>query len=347
MPIQSAETKRSDSAPRTVAAIAERLGIGVPQLTYAASRAERDHRPALRATGRKNRLLRVPSRSLMEIQRAINERILADIALPDSVFGCRGRGVKQNVEAHALGRYVYVLDIRDAFPSVGCGRVKTALMAAGFDPAAAGLLTRLCTAANQLPQGAPTSNSLLNLVLAPLDQAIENRAAELGARYTRYVDDVCISGPEPLTDFVQTVERQLADDGFVHNSRKSRHWGPNSSPVITGVAIRAGKLRPVPEFLRGLSLDVRAAVQARRNALSRTQLLGRIAWAKYLDPDLGRSFERAVSEGARNHYAARRRSRCRSRTEGTNSTPSTTLAVRATSSTSCANSLSVVAPARA
>src|SRR5438034_755250 len=71
--------------------------------------------------------------------------------------------------------------------------------AGGLPPAgrlavAAALLTKLCTHDGSLPQGAPTSPRLSNLVNHRLDARLFALARKRNVAYSRYADDITISG---------------------------------------------------------------------------------------------------------------------------------------------------------
>jgi hypothetical protein len=77
-----------------------------------------------------------------------------------------------------------------------------------------------------LPQGAPTSAALANLCAFRLDLRLDGLAYALGARYTRYADDIVLSGEMHLSNVVRRVEswvgRIALEEGFTLNHRKTR-----------------------------------------------------------------------------------------------------------------------------
>lgn len=293
----------------TLLAIEAVTGLTSPQLRHMALWADRNHRRELRAIGERNRLLHVPAGRLLIVQRAIADELLTKLPISPWVFGCPGRGPRDNAAAHMGNRFVQLVDLRDAFPSTSHHQVRQALLDAGFDAEAAGLVTCLCTAGGQLPQGAATSNALLNLVLAPIDWEFGARARESGLIYTRYVDDISVSGNIPVSGFVAALERQLRRRGFLVNPHKRRNWVPGSRPIITGVVL-AGSLRPRKDFLRDLSSEVRLFARG-RSKYSMEQLQSRIAWVKQLDDKMARHFSLRIGPGGRHRTAAARRHQLR------------------------------------
>ena len=184
---------------RSAQYLASRLGIPLRELRTIAKDANRHYCEFSLFNREKGKIryLKVPDKELKKIQRRILRRVLTEFPLPDSLHGgISGRSPRTNAEAHLGKNLVINLDVRDFFPSVdhrqvaemfrrdfGCGRE------------ARWLLTRLTTVDGQLPQGAPTSTMIANILLAtPVDTLIECHATRLGVDYTRFVDDITFSG---------------------------------------------------------------------------------------------------------------------------------------------------------
>lgn len=270
----------------TVDEIAEKLGIGIAELHRIARNAEKDHVPRLLKIGKKTRRLLVPRPPLKALQRVIHRNVLGGLPLPDTVYGLRGRGVIENARCHVPGAYVSVRDIQDCFPSVKLEMIVSALCNAGLDENAARLVTRLCTARGELPQGPPTSPALLNLVLVPLDSAIGQLVAPAGITYTRYVDDMTFSAGADMTSTIRCVEKLVREHGFRINTRKRRDWSPGRPATVTGIVLST-TLNPEPEFLDALASTL-ADLKRGECELTEAQIVGKIAWVEALNPALGR-----------------------------------------------------------
>ena len=122
-------------------------------------------------------------------------------------------------------------------------------------------MTRLTTIDDQLPQGSPTSPSLANLVLATtVDGPLLAAATELGVRFTRYVDDITLSGdqPQPL---IQVAARLLSRQGLrIHRSAKKLKVMPRSgAQSVTGILVNHATLLSKPKRYRD---GVRAAISS-------------------------------------------------------------------------------------
>ena len=171
-----------------------------------------------------------PKLRLKEIQRWILHAILDEIPQHDAAHGfVRGRSARTHAALHAGRATIVRLDLEDFFASVPAGRVYGMFRAAGYPEAVAHTLTALCVtvvprsewaavplpegaspllarharlerrlATPHLPQGAPTSPALASLGARRLDVRLAGLAAALGARYSRYADDLTFSGDEDL-----------------------------------------------------------------------------------------------------------------------------------------------------
>src|SRR5207237_8311575 len=105
------------------------------------------------------------------------------------------------------------MDLADFFPSINFGRVRGMLMAPpyGVGAPAATVLAQLCCSENGLPQGAPSSPMLANMVCGRLDGELTALARKFHATYTRYGDDITIS----LRRYDFPEEIALAPTGWI------------------------------------------------------------------------------------------------------------------------------------
>jgi len=142
------------------------------------------------------REIQAPRRFLKIIQTWINEYICTKASPPECVTGfVRGRSIFDNARVHAGGGNLMVVDIEDFFPSITFEKVERVFASFGFPPGVARQLAALCCLHNRLPQGAPTSPAIANLVCKPLDEKLLELAKDWGAKYSRYADDLSFSGP--------------------------------------------------------------------------------------------------------------------------------------------------------
>ena len=166
------------------------------------------------------------------------------------------RSVKTNAEAHGRRRFVVNLDLRDFFPTITEKRVTGLLRALGVDKSVSEIVARLCCHMGQLPQGAPTSPVLSNMICYRLDTDLQLVAKSARAIYTRYADDITFSSYQPPTPLFETavpsagrfspdalaaqLRAAIINNGFVLNPDKAHYAERNSRRMVTGVKINAG-----------------------------------------------------------------------------------------------------------
>jgi len=213
------------------------------------------------------RILEAPKRRIRDIQRKILHGLLDRVPAHDAAHGfVAGRNCLSYAAEHVGQPVVIRLDLRDFFPSVPAGRVHALLRTLGYPVGVARVLTAICTnrvpddwlrAPGQrhrlgwsarrtyqdrhLPQGAPTSPALANLCAYRLDLRLAGLARSLGARYTRYADDLAFSGGETLARVAERFAIKVAaialEEGFAVNPRKTRVMRPGTRQHLAGVVV--------------------------------------------------------------------------------------------------------------
>ncbi|MFN0318583.1 MAG: reverse transcriptase domain-containing protein [Burkholderiales bacterium] len=111
----------------------------------------------------------------------------------------RERSILTNAREHVGKRYVLNLDLADFFPSINLGRVRGLFMSKpfNFNAKVATVLAQICCYEGRLPQGAPTSPIVSNMICAKMDGQLQRLAQKLRCTYTRYVDDITFSTSVP------------------------------------------------------------------------------------------------------------------------------------------------------
>lgn len=206
---------------------------------------------------RKARYITSPRPELMQVQKAIRSRLLLPVPVSSIVFSdTKGRCARRNAAQHLRTPDLAAIDIRDCYPSMTNSMVfEMFINTFPIDASLAGLLTRLTTLCGHLPQGAPTSGALANLILAPLDVMLEDLAAHLGLVVTRYVDNIDFSGRRSREAILPTIAK-LQEMGFAVRRSKVQHSGYSKPKIVTGQDVSGRELR-LPRVKRG---NVRAAV---------------------------------------------------------------------------------------
>lgn len=276
------------------------------------------------------RLLEVPQPYLMVLQRRLLDRLLDHVPPHQAACGyTRGRSVVDHARAHAGQPVLLKFDLQDFFASVRASRVHALFATLGYPEPVARELTALCTTATpepvlrrlfqagqlqwvqlqhlreaHLPQGAPTSAALANLCAFRLDLRLDGLAQALGARYTRYADDIVLSGGPSLYGARLRIEAWVGhivrEEGFRLNHRKSRCQTAAQRQSVCNVVVNQHPNLPRPEFDRLKALLHRCAVEGpasqNREGLPnwREHLQGRVAWAVQLNPAKGARLQRLL-----------------------------------------------------
>ena len=258
-----------------------------------------------------SRLVAAPKPRLKEIQRRLIRHVLGRIPVHDAAHGgVGGRSVRTALTPHAGHAVVIRMDLAQFYASIPAGRIYGLLRTAGLPEAVAFTMTGLVTtvaplevsrdpllAVPHLPQGAPTSPQLANLIAFSLDRRLTGLAERFGAAYTRYVDDLAFSGDSlrnARSRFVDLAGEIVRDEGFTVNERKTVVLGSAGRQQVLSAVINAHPAVPRPERdeLRAILHNCVVhgwASQAR--GLSRDEfrehLLGRVAWVGSLHPAHG------------------------------------------------------------
>lgn len=207
------------------------------------------------------RTISAPMKGLKRMQRRVADVLSVPYCPKRCVHGfVPKRGIITNAGVHKGNRFVINLDLKDFFPSIHIGRVIGALTSEpfGLQKEVAVTLAQICTFQGVLPQGAPSSPILSNIICRSLDNALLSLAKECRADYTRYADDITISTnrhqiPEQLGKiegecFVPSARlRQIIEDaGFVLNEEKTRYSTAQGRVCVTGLVVN--KKVNVPRF---------------------------------------------------------------------------------------------------
>jgi len=191
------------------------------------------------------REIKAPLPKLKEIQRALNRILHSVYTTQKQAFGfVPGKNIADNAAAHAGAPFVLNVDLKDFFPSIHFRRIKRMLEKEPFNlkeekEPLAFLIANLCTEEGTLPQGAPTSPLLTNIICQRLDKRLQQLADHYKAAYTRYADDITFSCTEYIFTkrFMQRLEKILKDDRFELNPEKTRVQGKAFRQEVTGLTV--------------------------------------------------------------------------------------------------------------
>ena len=267
--------------------LADALGLTIPELrklTY--------HRDA--ATSINYRRFTIPKRDgtdraiwaplprLKEAQRWILLNIVERLLIHGAAHGfVAGRSILSNANMHTNARIVLKMDIKDFFPTITYPRVRGVFRHAGYREQVATLLALLCTESPReivqdngramfvslgprcLPQGAPTSPGLTNVICLKMDRRLSGLAKKLGWRYTRYADDMTFSLPNKskvdpnVKSLIGLVHQIVSDEGFQVHPSKTCVARKGGRQTVTGLVVNGDAAPRVPRKLRR---QMRAAI---------------------------------------------------------------------------------------
>ena len=198
------------------------------------------------------RTIDAPSDKLKALQRAILHRLLNPLRAPECATGfVPGRSIVDNARPHTGMEVIINLDLANFFPSITAERVQAAWQALGWGAEAAAILTRICTHDGRLPQGAPTSPALSNLICRKLDARLAALVESRDGAYTRYADDITISLP-----------------GFGRNKRLRKHKarGPGQARPVERVVIGRQLLTHIKAIIEaeGFAIQMKKKVRVQR-----------------------------------------------------------------------------------
>jgi RNA-directed DNA polymerase len=177
-------------------------------------RPERYYRTFEIRKGKKVRTINAPKVALKVIQKWFAHHLSAKLQFSDCVYGfVPGRSAGLAAFRHCNADWVFSADISDFFPTTPQNKIVPALQGIGYPEHGAVLIARLCCYAGNLAQGSPASPILSNLVFSPLDESLEALALSIGATYTRYADDIVLSGRGESPENLATAVGQIIEDG--------------------------------------------------------------------------------------------------------------------------------------
>lgn len=203
------------------------------------------------------RVITPPTGELMRIQSVLHGYLKKRILFKKCVNGgVPHRSIITNARPHVGKQMVAKLDIKSFFPNTKPDYVKAVFLGLGCTESASEMLCGLTVYRGGLPQGAPTSLFLGNMVLSGLDNAFLSLTKKHGFAYTRFVDDITVSSRDKdLRDFKAAFEGIIVDSGFDPAPGKTIFKDRSKPQIVTGLIVN-DVLRPSPWFLRELKRTI-------------------------------------------------------------------------------------------
>ncbi|MFI3239717.1 MAG: reverse transcriptase domain-containing protein [Bacteroidales bacterium] len=180
------------------------------------------------------------------------------------------RSVVTNAGCHKEQNYVYNIDLKDFFPSIDQARVwkRLQLQPFNFPVAVANVIAGICAMREEidqndeqkkyryvLPQGAPTSPIITNMICDKLDRRLAGLAKRFGLNFTRYADDITFSSMHNVYQsegkFIKELHRIITDQGFTINDSKTRLQKRGTRQEVTGIIV-SNKLNVTQKYMRDI-----------------------------------------------------------------------------------------------
>ena len=269
-----------------------------------------------------DRLIESPKQQLKTAQRIILEDLLNRIPLHNAAHGfCRKRNPISFTAGHVSRACCLRMDLKDFFPSISGGRVRGMFRAFGMPPEVARHLAALTTTQTHLkvvesqrpsqhrgqfsasrlylpahlPQGAPTSPAIANIMAYRLDGRLTGLATAAKAHYTRYADDLLFSGDRSfgrhVKNFAATVGSIALEQGFQINHRKTKIQFASQRQSATGIVLNKhpNVNRRDYDRLKAVLFNCVAHGPASQNSDRipnfKQHLSGRINWVAQVNPN--------------------------------------------------------------
>jgi RNA-directed DNA polymerase len=245
--------------------LAEKIGISVSELrflSYQRKVAKINHyqRFYIQKKSGGLRMISAPMPRLKRVQYWILENILNQIPLHQAANGfVAKRSIVSNAQPHVEKSIVINLDLKDFFPTVTYSRIRGVFKHLGYSEYIATILALLCSEPDtdvikldgeqwfvmrgerHLPQGAPTSPAISNIICRTLDARLQGWASYHGFTYTRYADDMTFSTDdksyEKIPKFLWMIKHIVTKEGFNVHPDKTRIMRQGNQQEVTGLIV--------------------------------------------------------------------------------------------------------------
>ncbi len=255
----------------TRADVATLLGVSEKELIYILYRKKQYTEFEISKKSGGSRTIAAPESSIKILQKRLNQVLRAVYTPKAPVHGFAvGRSILTNADRHVRKRAMLNIDLQDFFPTIHFGRVRGVFAGAPYSLPSnvAQILAQVCTYKKMLPQGAPTSPIVSNMVCTSLDSGLRRLAEEHGCTYTRYADDITFSttrkrmpaligsvsvdeGGKRIVQVGTAVKQVIEGNSFTINDRKVRLRVLGQRFEVTGLVVHRGVNVP-REFVRNV-----------------------------------------------------------------------------------------------
>ena len=225
---------------RELSSLEKDLGVSAKMLYTLSNQLHRHYRNVRISKGNGEfRELSVPDDFLKAVQTKIAQNLLAYERISPYAAAYRpGGSPLRNAQPHVGKETLLKMDIRHFFDHIYYPMVKAKVFTADrYSESNRVLLSLLCVHKDALPQGAPTSPVISNIIMRDFDDVVGSWCKERKITYTRYCDDMTFSGsfdPKVVKTF---VKEQLKITGFYVNDKKTVVARNGQQKNVTGIVV--------------------------------------------------------------------------------------------------------------
>lgn len=190
-----------------------------------------------------SRAISAPYPALLRVQRAIARYMLSTIPIHPSAVGYRkNHSIKHHAEPHLASRDFAKFDLEDCFGSITDRLVNDIFRKWIDSDEFRFIVTSLVTDNGTLPQGAATSPYICNIALTELDEAMQAVCAKKKLIYTRYADDILVSGNKISVPMYNELFSVISECGLKANFKSKLMRNP-SKIIICGMSLSSGEIK--------------------------------------------------------------------------------------------------------
>jgi RNA-directed DNA polymerase len=156
----------------------------------------------------------------------------------------RRRGIKDNASQHLGAKLLLRFDLHNFFSTISFDRLVGRFVQMGIQLVPARVLAGFATIESKLALGLNASPMLANLVCSALDEKLQKLAEAYRSRYTRYADDISISGDRVPSG--GEIAEIIESEGFQLSTGKSRLTRLGQAHFVTGLSVSDFRAAHVP-----------------------------------------------------------------------------------------------------
>lgn len=167
------------------------------------------------------------------------------------------KSIKENARFHRNQNFVISIDVKDFFPTINFNKIVDVFEHLGYHHALSIMLANMCSLEASLPQGAPSSPAISNIIMLAFDKELATYCKDKRLRYTRYADDITISGTAELgkAEIINVVRTLLWKEGFLINNSKTKVLRKHQRQLVTGIVVNE-KLQAPREYRKQIRQEV-------------------------------------------------------------------------------------------